>query len=153
MIAKENIIKTIVVSAFCGTGKTYICKNSDKKFIEYECWKYNDGNFPKNYIDDIKSSLGKVDVIFISTNSVVLNKLISIGIKIILVYPQIGLKHIYLDRYKNRGSSSDFISMISKNWDKWINELSNIECDRHIQLKDGQYIPYELFNNNVNRGE
>lgn len=133
--------QTLIISAFCGTGKTYICENSNKKnFIEFECWKYNKDYFPDNYIRDIYSKIGQVDAIFISTNQIGLDALKKLGLKIILIYPELELKNEYMERYRIRGSSDDFIQTFSKYWDGWGKEIRENKNCIHIVLKRGQYI-------------
>ena len=36
----ENNIKTVLCASFCGTGKTFICENSQIKAVEIEYWQY-----------------------------------------------------------------------------------------------------------------
>lgn len=139
---------TLVCSAFCGTGKTYICNNINN-VIEFECWKYDNDNFPSNYINDIKLQIGKVDIIFISTNPVVLKQLNRSGIDITLVYPRNELKQEYLERYKQRGSSKDFIEMIDKNWYNWLDEINNQTYCNHIILDSGEYLLEKLKKNGL----
>lgn len=134
------IKNTIIVSAFCGTGKSYIC-SSFKNVIEFECWKYDkEIDFPFNYIKDIRENIGKVDYIFISTNPVVLRELNKIGIDITLIYPNIKLKKEYLSRYLDRGSNSEFIETISKYWKLWINEIKQQTYCNQFELKSGEYV-------------
>lgn len=133
-------METIVISAFCGTGKTYTDNNSDKKTIEFECWEYDKGDFPNNYIDDIKFQIGKMDYIFISTNPVVLKELHKQGVNIKLIYPDISLKEEYFKRYLDRGSSSDFMDTLDRYWFDWLIELKEQNYCQHILLESGQYI-------------
>jgi hypothetical protein len=135
----ENVKQTLIVSAFCGTGKTYFCARN-RGAVEVECWKYEESYFPENCIVDIKSKLGEADVIFISTNPLVLNVLNKMRIEVILVYPERELKNEYMDRYRNRGSSEDFILTLSTYWNDWIKEIEENEKFRHIVLKSNQYI-------------
>ena len=134
------MMKTKIISAFCGTGKTYLCENSNKKIIEFECWKYDKGAFPNNCVADVKSKIGEVDIIFISTNPLVLNALTKIGIKIILIYPELNLKNEYMNRYRNRDSLNDFMLMLSKYWDNWLIEIRENKDCQHIRLKTGEYV-------------
>jgi len=131
----------MIISAFCGTGKTYLCKISKKKLLELECWKYVDCgcNFPENILEDIKVNYFNKDAILISTNPIVLKKLIGI-VPIVIVYPGKSLKNEYIKRFKERNSSKDFIKMLSKNWNKWLDEIKQIEGCYHIKLKQSQYI-------------
>lgn len=134
------IRQTLIISAFCGTGKTYLCENSNKKIVEFECWKYDKDCFPDNYVSDIQSKIGQVDIIFISTNPLALNILNKLGIKIILIYPQLELKNEYIERYKNRGSATDFILTLSKYWDSWLEEIKENKYCKHVELKSDEYV-------------
>ena len=79
---------TIIISAFPACGKTWCVENLKDKFDMSDSdssnfsWVYNkteDGTtikernpeFPKNYIDHIKSLIGEKDFIFVSSHDVV----------------------------------------------------------------------------------
>jgi DNA-binding HxlR family transcriptional regulator len=136
----KNTINTIICAAFCGTGKTYLCNISPDKYIEFECWKYTDGDFPDNYINEIKSMMGKIEYIFISTNPVVLKELHKKGIVVKLVYPDNSLKKEYMIRYCERNSSYDFIGVMYMHWNNWLNELGEQSYCEPIVLKSGEYL-------------
>jgi hypothetical protein len=132
--------KTPIIAAFCGTGKTYICQESAGRLIEFECWKYsNSPGFPHSIVKRIISKCGTVDGIFISTNPMVLNVLPN-KMDVILIYPDLSLKDEYISRFVSRGSSDDFISMLSKYWKQWIVEAMAHPTERHIVLKSAEYI-------------
>lgn len=132
--------KTQIISAFCGTGKTYLCQGSGGSLVEIECWAYsNKPGFPHNIIRHINSIHGTVDGLFISTNPMVLNALPN-KTKAVLIYPELSLKDEYIKRFVDRGSSDDFISTLSKYWESWIVEAMANKQLRHIILKSGQYI-------------
>ena len=82
-------MKTKIISAFCGTGKSYLCDILGDNAIELECWKYDKSDLPNNIVTDIKSFVGKAKYIFISTNPIVLDRLISEGIEFNLYYPMV----------------------------------------------------------------
>ena len=88
-------METQVISAFCGTGKTYICNKYPERYNEIECWNYRKGNFPTNYIEEVKKLIGRVKYIFISTDPVILKQLNKEGIEILLIYPNNSLKEEY----------------------------------------------------------
>lgn len=133
-------MRTVILAAFCGTGKTYLSQNSDRELIEFECWKYSDKlEFPHNIVRDIVSKYGKVDAILISTNPLVLNELIKKGLNVTIVCPDLSLKDEYIERYRRRGSSSDFIGTLSKYWESWLREAMAFKRCRQIVLKSGQY--------------
>ena len=70
-----------------------------------------------------------------------------------LIYPNIGLKDEYLERYKQRGSTQGFIDLIAKNWELWINEIIELENNDYItkfELKSNEYLsefPKEVYVN------
>lgn len=132
-------MNTIICASFCGTGKTHLCSSS-QRYIEFECWEYQNDDFPINYVSDIKSQIGRVNYIFISTNPVILKELYKSGIDIILVYPKFELKEEYIKRYKDRGSSDDFIEMLNRNWHDWITELHEQTYCSQIELDSGEYL-------------
>jgi len=130
----------MIYSAFCGTGKTHLV-NNNKNYIEVECWEYDHtSDFPYNYIKSIISHIDKYQHIFISTNPIVLNELSKLDIGFTLIYPNVGLFLEYRQRYIDRGSSDEFISMITYNWDKWLRELIKCGYRRYIILESGEYL-------------
>jgi hypothetical protein len=131
---------TVLCAAFPGSGKTYICEQSGGNSIEIEYWKYKDNESNKDYIEDIKKHIGKVDYIFISTDPDGLKLIYKEGFDILLVYPENELRNEYLDRYIKRGSPYDFIGAFMKYWDTWINELKEQSYCKHIILKSGEYL-------------
>jgi hypothetical protein len=133
-------MKTPIISAFCGTGKTYICDKTNIKAIEVEYWKYKEKGLQNEYIKDIKKYFGVVRYIFISTDPEGLRLLEKEGYNVILVYPENELREEYLDRYIRRDSPYDFIGTIMKFWNLWLNELKDIKYCKHITLKSGEYL-------------
>lgn len=134
------MIKTKLIAAFCGTGKTHICNNKKISAIEIEYWKYKD-NLQDQYVSDIKKQFGKINYILISTDPEGLRLLNSHGFNITLIYPDISLRNEYLDRYINRDSPPDFIGTFMKYWIPWINELKEQNyCEKHIILNSYQYL-------------
>jgi len=126
-----------VYAAFCGTGKTSICKQRTD-CVELECWHYESFNFPDSYIFDIHDTHDPNELLFISTNPAVLSRLY--GFNIELIYPDISLKSEYMDRYKNRGCHPDFTSMMDIYWEAWIKELMELGCYTHHVLQSGEYV-------------
>ena len=129
-----------IYAAFCGTGKTYICNQTNIDAIEIEYWKYKDKGLQKEYIDDIKKQIWNVDYIFISTEPEGLKLLQNNGFDIILIYPRNELRNEYLDRYIERDSPYDFIGAFMKYWNVWLNELKDQDYCQHIVLGSGEYL-------------
>lgn len=132
--------ETIIVSAFCGTGKTYLAEKFTDTYQEIECWEYREGDFPNNYVQDVIKALGKIKYLFISTDPVILKELNKLGMEIYLIYPKNELRYEYLDRFLERDSPYDFIGTIIKYWNVWINELKEQDYCKHIVLESGEYL-------------
>lgn len=134
-------MKLEVIAAFCGTGKSYLCKNYPNKFHEIECWEYRRGDFPKNYVKDVLDILNTSNKkLFISSDPVILNELNNYDISIKLFYPSNELREEYLDRYINRTSPCDFIGAVMINWHKWLNELKMQDYCDHTVLYENQFL-------------
>lgn len=150
MDVKQNNMKidSKIISAFPGTGKTHYCNFDRSQYdptpygycIDSDSSKFDKSNFPANYIEHIKSKIGKHPLIFVSSHKQVRDALVLEGLPFNLVYPDITLRSEYLDRYRQRGSSGQFIDLIDRNWTNWISELEQqTGCD-HVVLMSGQYI-------------
>jgi hypothetical protein len=154
------MIKTKLISAFPGTGKSHYYRSklaspildSDSSdfswIIDSQYNKVRNPQFPNNYIKHIKENLGKSEIIFISSHKEVRDKLVEENLDFYLVYPERGNKQEYIDRYIQRGSPQSFIDLLEKEWDNWITELEEQENCTHIQLKPNEYIT-DILNNYV----
>ena len=141
--------ETKVVAGFPGTGKSYMFRNNTKNLVllDSDSSKFSwlskgvrNSIFPQNYMEHIKENLGKADIIFVSTHDIVIKGLQENGIPFILVYPNIELKETYLHNYEQRGNDSKFIEFIGNNWENFITNMMQTECQQRIELKEGQYI-------------
>jgi len=138
-------MKAIIYAAFCGTGKSYICKRH-KGSSDVECWEYRNSKFPDNYINEIKEIHSMGHMVFISADPIVLNKLNDLKYNITLIYPDLSLRSEYLDRFISRNSASDFIGMVMINWEKWLKGLAQLDYCNHIVLQSGQYLSDVIIN-------
>jgi hypothetical protein len=133
--------QTLVISAFPGCGKSHFFReNKDKEVLDSDSSKFDKTHFPQNYIEHIKSNLGKVDIIMVSSHKEVRDELVKNRIPFTLVYPSPEIKKEYIQRYIDRGNTSTFVDLLNKNWDSWINELEAQEGCNKIELKEGQYL-------------
>lgn len=152
MTAKKD---TLLISGFPGVGKTSLYQKSSGDFIilDSDSSTFDKAEFPNNYIRHIKENIGKVDIILVSSHKDVRLALESNNIEFFLVYPNIGLKDEYLERYKKRGSTQAFIDLISKNWELWINEIIELENSKNMmkfELKSNEYLsefPKDIYEN------
>jgi hypothetical protein len=158
------MIDTIVLSAFPGTGKSYFC-NTDVAYMPQNfaidsdsskfSWVVTNGikernpEFPSNYIKHIKEGIGKHKFIFVSSHKEVRDALVKEDIDFTLVYPDRLLKEEYIDRYKKRGNDDNFITLVEKNWDMWLDELEKQGGCKHLVLGSEKY----LSNTNLESNE
>lgn len=165
--------KTKIISAFPACGKTYAFKKLNEKgykILDSDssqfswCYdydptnsdkieKYRNPEFPKNYIKHIKENIGKADYIFVSSHKEVRDALIENGISFTLVYPDRSMKAEWIGRFFLRGSGEKFCQLIANNWDSWIDEMEEIECDKWIlgdkESIDKYYYISELVENEL----
>ena len=139
-------MKTKIISAFPGTGKSFYHKNHPDNTLDSDSsqfsWLYDkDGNklydddnkpirnpwFPSNYIEHIKSNIGKYKYIFVSSHKEVREALENNCLVFYLIYPDFNDIDIYIERYKEKGSPEGFINLVKNNWEEWIEELENQE--------------------------
>ena len=113
-------MKTIIISAFPGVGKTYFSENIDLKVKDSDSSKFDKKNFPQNYVDSIKKDIGKYDVILVSSHEEVRSLLYKSKIEYNLVFPKGDCKNEYIQRYKDRGSPEAFIKLLDEMWEQWI---------------------------------
>lgn len=146
-------MKSIIISAFPGTGKTWLTENV-KQFsaevptqsgLSMELFKYHDsdnskfswiydaeGNktdqrnpdFPSNYMEHIRSLMEEDgNIIFVSSHESVREALVEAGFHFYIARPAMHLKDLYLKKYKERGNDEKFIDLIDKNWNIWISDI------------------------------
>lgn len=144
-------MKTKIIAAFPGTGKSYLAANlsQDGRVIDLDTNDYTKGydengkainlRFPNNYIDSIKEIIGQTDLLLIGCQPEILNILREEGITTILVYPDRKLKEEYIGRFNERGDSQAFSNLIYDNWDQFLDYLEAQDSERFI-LEQGQYI-------------
>jgi hypothetical protein len=147
-------MKTRIISAFPGTGKSFYHKkypettlDSDSSFfnwVETNESKIRNPEWPKNYINHIQENIGKYEFIFVSTHKEVREALLDSCIFFYLIYPDEDYKDLYLDRLKKRGSPPEFIKLLDKSWDEWLRELSFCEYGCSNVRMTFPYIEKEL---------
>ena len=136
-------MKTIVCAAFPGTGKTTLYEKSigsSLTVLDSDSSKFDKNDFPQNYIKHIKDHIGKVDIILVSSHKEVRDSLVKNGIKFNLVYPLKSEKEEYIERYASRGSDDQFIKLLQKNWDLWIDECQEQTGCFHMKIGHNTFL-------------
>lgn len=142
---------TKIVSGFPAVGKSVFVQNTGLTVLDSDSSNFSwisEGvrhpDFPNNYIEHIKENIGKVDCILVSSHDIVRKALKENNIEYTLVYPFIGLKEEYLERYRNRGNNEGFVSFIDANWAKFINDIEADTFPKKIRLGDGEYLTHVI---------
>lgn len=147
--------KSIIISAFPAVGKSYLYDNQDKLNIKVSdsdsskfSWipnttpKERNPDFPNNYIQHIKDIKGKYDLILVSSHKNVRDSLIENNLPFIIVYPSKELKEEYMKRYKQRGNDKQFIDMMDKNFESFVDEIDSITSPlvQKVKLTTPKYL-------------
>lgn len=144
-------MRTRIISAFPGVGKTHyylqhLGSSLDSDSSMFSWREDTDGNtirnpdFPRNYIEHIKSNIGKFEYIFVSSHKEVRDALLENCLFFYLIYPGMNRREEFLKRYVDRGSPEPFVKLIDKNWGKWITEclFCNLGC-KNIVMRSSSY--------------
>ena len=119
-------------------GKGYI------NLIKDEVINVRNPDFPSNYINHIKESIGKYDCIFVSSHAVVREALDKEGIDFTIVYPQQSCKAEWVGRCFIRemnGESGCEADVMHNNWDQWIRECFETGINhKEIVLGSTEYL-------------
>ena len=138
---EHSSVDTLVVSAFPGCGKSHLFRNKgDKKILDSDSSTFDKSQFPENYIKHIKSNIGDVDIILVSSHKEVRDALVDKGIKFTLVYPNMDIKDEYIQRYIDRGNDGKFVELLKQNWKNWVEELNQQSGCEKIKLDSGRYL-------------
>ncbi len=157
--------KKLIIAGFAGIGKTYLA-NKYKNVIDLESSKfvYDYSNisirdyeklkgtkeralnkeFPQNYIDAIKDSVKKYDVVLIWLKLEMLPLYEENSIDYIICYPSEEAFKLYKDRYVQRGNNEEWIAHVIKAHKKYINALKDNSHPKIILEKDETLESYLL---------
>lgn len=131
----------MLVAAFPGTGKTHFFNRCYTGIVlDSDSSLFHKDDFPENYIKHIKACRDTATIMLLSSHKVVRDALVRESLDFTLVYPKECLKEEYLQRYKKRGSTEQFISMINNNWSNWLFDCHRQVGCNHIELESGQFL-------------
>ena len=152
-------MRTKIISAFPGTGKSYFHRNNKTTTLDSDSSKFSwiiadekiirSPFFPNNYIKHVKENIGKYEYIFVSTHKEVIEALLDNCIFFYVIFPQELQKEQYMERYKNRGNDDDFIVLLNANWRNWLSDLKKYRyitdgCKFHEMKYKEQMLEIEL---------
>lgn len=134
-----------VICGFPGIGKKYLSELFPSTIVNLEvdsfAWlapRIRNHKFPQNYLEAIKASTG---LVLVSTHKDVRDGLARSGISFSVCFPQLDSKHSYLERYRKRGSSEEFVRLMDIMWCDWHQQVrEESRCSQSIVLKPKQYL-------------
>ena len=85
-------------------------------------------------------------IIFVSSHDVVREALKQNNIPYDIFYPRKDQKEEWINRFRKRGNDEKFISFISDNWDKFIDDIEKDDYPTKHVLHDGSYGDYRYIN-------
>ena len=138
--------KSILICGFPGIGKTTFSEMIRNKFknlsvIDSEELHSDKLTFPKSYVENIKNSLNKINVILSSANPLVIEELINQNIWFTLFYPSLKRKNEMIELYKLRADNEKMIKYMSQNYENIIHRYNNItSCNKIILENNGDFI-------------
>lgn len=141
--------KPIVVCGFSGIGKTELARRSEAYHIRTKVLdldsssfryihdvnghKFNNLDFPENYIEAIKKYIEtkEYDYILVSMHSSLRAALHDAGISYVAVIPRAeDCEQEYLRRYFRRGDSPEHIYETHFYWNAWLKDIEKT-CEEH----------------------
>lgn len=150
-----GILKTLIISAFPGCGKSFLAKynkNSKLKFYDKDNGLLSSEYEFKAYANEIISLIGKFDFLLISQYPQVLDILYENGMPYIIVAPNNSsylssnmrdmIKQQWFGRFYLRKNSNDWIDLLYRNYDTWtsLNHLKAMKPSKIILLGNCEYL-------------
>lgn len=136
---------TKIIAAFYGLCDKSIEKEVDNCLylnINFNNIDTTNKTFIKNYINDIKSNVGKYEYIIIDLQLIILQELDKQQLKYYVVYPNIVDKEYYLSIYRKDNYPESFITNITQYWNNYLININNytseyvtkitLNCDTYL---------------------
>lgn len=107
--------------------------------------------YPENYLLAILKAEQARGVVIIPTIPMILYRLCrEWERRVLLFYPEDGLREEYRQRYLGRGNRAEFLELFLGRWENYLDSFRELEergCGIHIRLKSGEYLSHyrELY--------
>ena len=144
------IKKGVVVSGFAGIGKSGL-KENVPYYKSLKTYDLSSSYFRKNlgweriYCDIVESMRNEYDFVFISTHDVVIEEMKKRNIDFYIVYPRKHCRDEYRERFIKRGNTREYVDKFMRSWDDFVDKLDNIDHEKKINLRSGQYLSDVLY--------
>lgn len=147
-------MKTIIVSAFPGCGKTFLCNifNDEQMCIDKDNGDLTTEQQFKQYAQEIIDLVGRTKFLLISQYPEVLNILHKKGYKYIIVAPNNSslisntarrlIKQQWFGRFLLRGNQTVWLSKLLQNYDNWtsLEHLTSMSPSKIVLLNQYEYL-------------
>lgn len=134
----------MIICGFPGVGKSSWAKKEMAENAHLLDLDYTDlkESWPYKYIAHLVNyqKNKRWPYLLSSSHKEVREGLVEYDMPFACVYPSKDQKQEYLERYKNRGSSEEFIKLLDEKWDEWITSMEEQKCCLHIVLRPGQFL-------------
>lgn len=131
---KAKQMPGVLISGFAGIGKSTLA--ADGRIVDLESTPFN-WNW-KLYANVAQHMVKNGYNVAISAHEEIRKELQSRGQDYVFVTPDVNDLGQYLTNYVNRGNSKEFISLMSNNWNVFLEATH--EEENHFILESGQYL-------------
>lgn len=132
-----------IIVGFPGIGKSYISKDTTGAYSWLNI--HDEPGYAKgaeeSFFTGVLLLAQQPGVLLLPAHRMVGNFLISQNLTFTSVFPKRCLKNDYLKRYRERGSSVEFVELVEKRWDPFVDNMrySHGRCN-HVELDEGQFL-------------
>lgn len=142
-----------IISGFPGVGKSTFARRHPDTVLDLDSSKFSKSkNFPENYIQAIIAAdrLNYYEYILVSTHEQVREAMTANNISYLSIFPSIELKELYLEQYKLRGDSPEFIDFMDKNFETFIEQLVSDDAPIvELDLYGDEYLEEAIENDRL----
>ena len=131
-------VDSSIICGFAGCGKSTL-GHSRENVVDLESTPFNKDW--KTYVRVANHMKNNGYTVLVSCHKELREELHNQGIEYYLAMPTINEKSIYLNRYKNRGNTEEFIKMMDENFEKFT-EVYDWEKDKVIKLEGDTYLEF-----------
>ena len=151
----------LIISGFAGIGKTTLqqnytnvidlessdfkwiypnqdIQNMDKETRKAISTRVQNPLWPLNYVKEIVQKSQEYDIVLISQDKDMRDCLKEYGYSYMVCFPKKECKSDFIQRYIARGNNEKFISLISSNFESWIDAL--MDEDNKIIMAPGEFL-------------